>query len=78
LTQYLDLEHSYQLSRDTPQPARLARVHYDVTGGSKVPIYYESIVEIETNQLLSCEIVGSEVHASLTVSVILSSHKACL
>lgn len=68
LLKYLELEHSGQLSADSPRPARLARVQYDVIGeGSKVPVFHESVVDIHKRERLSHEVVSSDSHAALTL-----------
>lgn len=65
--QFLDLEHSGLITEDTPRPARLAQARYDVIGGSKVPSYQESIINLRTSQRVKHEIVGSQHQPGLTV-----------
>lgn len=67
LNSFLDLEHSQKLLADSPRPRRLAKVHYDVIGGAKVPKYCESVVDIEKNERIEHQVVATDVQASLTV-----------
>ncbi|KAH8890097.1 copper amine oxidase [Thozetella sp. PMI_491] len=64
---FLALEHAGKLTAETPRPARLAQTRYDVIGGSKVPQYHESVIDLNTQKRVNHQIVGSEHHASLTV-----------
>lgn len=67
LIKFLELEHSGQVSGQTARPARLAKVQYDVIGGSKLPVFHESIVDIPRKERVAHEIVKSDYHAALTV-----------
>lgn len=67
LIHFLELEHSGNLSPNTPRPRRLAKINYDVIDESKAPKYMESIVDIETKERVSAELISSDVHACLTV-----------
>lgn len=67
LVKFLDVEHAGRLTSTTPRPARQARVHYDVIDKSKAPKYMESIVDVTKRQRTSYELVGTDVHACLTV-----------
>lgn len=64
---FLEAEHSDNLSESTPRPARLALVTYDVIGGSRVPEYHESIVDLTKKERVKHQVVSSDHHASLTV-----------
>lgn len=68
LTRYLDAEHSGQLSSRTTRPARQAKIHYDaIEKGSKVPVYQEAVVCLDSKKRIRHEMISSEFHASLTV-----------
>lgn len=67
LIHFLELEHSENLSSNTPRPRRLAKVDYDVIDKSKIPKYMESIVDIEKKETVRSELISDDVHACLTV-----------
>ncbi|KAI1848680.1 hypothetical protein JX266_005539 [Neoarthrinium moseri] len=67
LVKFLDQEHSGQVSDGTPRPARLAKVQYDVIGGSKVPEFHESVINITQRNRVAHEVVSSDYHAALTM-----------
>src|SRR5579871_6120708 len=67
LIPFLEIEHSGNLNSNTPRPRRLAKVYYDVIDGSKAPKYMESIVDVQTKEKISTELISSDVHACLTV-----------
>jgi len=69
LLAFLDLEHAGRVTSDTPRPPRLAKCQYDVVGGSKVPSYQESIIDVDAKERVKHEVVGTEHHAALTLSV---------
>lgn len=75
LVSFLQLEHSGKLQPNSPRPPRLAKVHYDVIDDSKIPIYCESIVDVEKRKRISHEVIRSDAHASLTMSVSPSPEK---
>ncbi|KAK3674803.1 hypothetical protein LTR78_005147 [Recurvomyces mirabilis] len=66
LVPLLELEHAGKLRSDSPRPPRLAKVHYDVIGGSKKPVYCEAVVNIEACKRISHETLPDDVHACLT------------
>lgn len=67
VVKFLDLEHAGKLAESTPRPPRLGLVQYDVIGGSKVPEYHESIINIPAKKRVAHEIVSSDHHASLSM-----------
>lgn len=67
LQPFLDLEHAGLLKADTPRPARLARVTYDVISGDRVAKYYESLVDVLNGTIVSQEVVDQPAHAALTL-----------
>jgi primary-amine oxidase len=67
LIKYLDLEHSGQLTSDSPRPPRLARIHYDAIDSSKIPKYMESVIDVEKRERVEHELVSTENHPCLTV-----------
>lgn len=64
---FLELENAGKVTPDTPRPARLAEVKYDVIGGSKTPEYHESIVNLTTGERVDDQILDDGKHASLTM-----------
>lgn len=64
---FLELEHAGKLTPSTPRPPRLADVRYDVIGGSRMPEYNESVVDLQSLKRVSHQIVGTEYHASLSM-----------
>src|SRR4051812_767367 len=64
LKPFLDLEHAGRLSPNTPRPARLAKVQYDVIGSSKIPEFHESVIDVQKRIRVSHEVVSSMHHAS--------------
>lgn len=68
LNKFLEVEHSGHLSDSTPRPARVAEVKYDaIEGGSKVPVYMESWVDIGRQERVKNDVISTEFHASLTL-----------
>ncbi|XP_044715703.1 copper amine oxidase, enzyme domain-containing protein [Hirsutella rhossiliensis] len=65
--EFLELEHADRITSDTPRPARLAQVRYDVIGGSKAAEYHESVIDLLKAKRISHQIIGPEHHAGLTV-----------
>ena len=59
LQKFLDIEHSGSLRSDTPRPDRLARVSYDVIGSDKIPIFYETVVDVRNGIQIGHEIIDS-------------------
>lgn len=66
LVKFLDLERQERVTRHTPRPARLAKVQYDVIGGSKAPVFHESVIDLTLRERVAHEVVSSDYHASLT------------
>lgn len=77
LVPYLDLEHAGKLTVSSPRPPRLAKAHYDVIDGTKVPKYFEAIVDLRKKERVKVEEVPEGLHASLTVYVLHSIHDCC-
>ncbi|EFW99003.1 copper amine oxidase [Grosmannia clavigera kw1407] len=64
---FLQIEHAGKLTPSTPRPPRLAEVCYDVIGGSKVPEYHESVVDLRLHKRTTHKIVDTEYHANLSI-----------
>ena len=64
---FLELEHSANPTSNPPRPRRLAKASYDVIDKSKVSKYMESIVDVESKERVSTELISDDVHACLTV-----------
>lgn len=62
---FLELENAGKVTDDTVRPARFAEAKYDVIGGSKIPEYHESIVNLTTGERVDHNVIGSDRHASL-------------
>jgi primary-amine oxidase len=69
LQAFLGIEHSGSLQDDTPRPARLARVQYDLCGSDKIPRYHEAVVDVGKEVQVSDEVIDTAYHASLTLYV---------
>lgn len=67
LQEYLSIEHSTEDSAALPQIARQAICQYDVIGSDKIPVYHESVVDVEQRKRVSHTEIGKEHHASLTL-----------
>jgi primary-amine oxidase len=67
LIRYLDLEHSGSLKPDSPRPARLARVHYDVVDDKAKPEFHEAVVDVEKRERVLVETVKADVHQAFTL-----------
>lgn len=69
LLPFLELENAGQLTAETPRPARLAIVTYDVIGIDKVAAYYESTVDVGVSpaKLVNQTLVSKPAHAALTL-----------
>ncbi|KAF2862778.1 putative copper amine oxidase [Piedraia hortae CBS 480.64] len=74
---FLELEHSGKLTSSSKPPARLAKCQYDVIGKDKVPAYNEAFVDLNTKERVHHEVVGTEHHASLTVSELRTLVEVC-
>jgi primary-amine oxidase len=65
---FLELEHSDQVSRDTPRPQRLAKIQYDlITKGNTIPQPQESIIDLRLKTRVGHNIVATGYRASLTM-----------
>ena len=67
LRKFLHIEHSGEVTKDTPRPARVANVHYDVIGSDKIPIYHEALVDVESKERVKHEAISTEHQACLTL-----------
>ncbi|PQE33946.1 Copper amine oxidase 1 protein [Rutstroemia sp. NJR-2017a WRK4] len=67
LSKFLEAEHNGTFTSSTPLPKRVARVTYDIIGNNRIPQYYESLIDIEESAEISCELVSTAHHASLTL-----------
>ncbi len=66
LSVFLDLEHAGKVTADTPRPARLARIQYDVVQSEKNVEYMESVVDIIKGKETLQRIVDKMHQAGLT------------
>lgn len=66
LVQFLEAEHVASITADTPRPARLARIQYDVIKSDKTRQYIESVVDLSTTKEIVHRVVGKPHHASIT------------
>lgn len=68
LAQFLEAEHTGKLTSNTPRPSRQAEVKYDaIEAGSKVPVYQEAWVNIDTKERVKHDLISTEFHAALTL-----------
>ena len=64
---YLELEHAGKVTSETKRPHRLAQVRYDAIGGSNIPRYHESVVDLLLKKRVAHEEIPTEFHASLAM-----------
>jgi hypothetical protein len=69
LCQFLDLEHAGRVTAQTPRPARLAKVQYDVVRGNKNHEYMESWVDVVLRKEVQRRVVDKMHQAGLTLYV---------
>ena len=65
LIQFLDLEHAGTLTPQTPRPARLAKVQYDVIKADKTYDYIESWVDVGAGIEVEKRVVDKKYQAAL-------------
>lgn len=65
LCQFLEIEHSDRLTAQTPRPARLAKVQYDVVRGNKEFQYTESWVNVVSGEEVRHRVVDKVYQAPL-------------
>ncbi|KAF4548504.1 Copper amine oxidase-like protein 1 [Elsinoe fawcettii] len=68
LVAFLAAEHTGKDLSQLTRPARLAKCQYDVIGSDKIPVYEESVIDIEKKERVKHEVIGKEFHPSLTLS----------
>src|SRR5436309_780045 len=66
LLRFLEAEHNGQLDHNTPRPARLARLQYDVVHYDKSHEYAESVADLSTGRETLQRIVDKKHQPSLT------------
>jgi primary-amine oxidase len=66
LTKFLDLEHAGKLTAETPRPARLAKIQYDVVRGDKNHEYTESWVDVILEKETRHRVIEKVHQAALT------------
>jgi primary-amine oxidase len=69
LVLFLEVEHSGRLNVDSARPARLAQCHYDVVQGDKAFHSYETIVKLDSGEVIKKELIHESHHAMLTMYV---------
>ena len=70
LQKFLEIEHSGNLQPSTPRPDRLARVAYDVIGSDKIPVYHESLIDVQNGVEVGHEVIDAKHHhAALSLYV---------
>ena len=69
LVPFLEVEHSGQLTEDTPRPPRLARVQYDAISENGDHAYTESVVDVNHREEMLHRVVEKHFEPSLTVLV---------
>lgn len=67
LIPFLELEHSGQLTDESPRPARCAQVHYDVVDGTQKVQYHEAVVDLNARSIIDAQVVSDEHQPSLTM-----------
>lgn len=69
LIRFLEEEHSGNLSAQTPRPARLAKVQYDVIQAGKGQSYIESCIDVNSKTEVKQRIVDRMHQAGITTYV---------
>lgn len=66
LLPFLTFEHNGELNGETLRPPRLARVLYDIVTSEPELEFCDSVVNVETKEEVSFDIVEKKYHAPLT------------
>jgi primary-amine oxidase len=66
LVQFLDLEHAGRLTAQTLQPARIAKVQYDVVRADTKHEYLESFVDVVAGKEVNQRVVNKSHQPALT------------
>lgn len=64
---FLESEHSGQLTNATPRPQRLAQLRYDKIDGKNQVEFHESIIDVRAKKCISDEVVSTKLQAGLIV-----------
>ena len=67
LIKFLELEHAGEVTAQTPRPARLARVSYDIVQRDRSHEYTESFVDIRAGTEVSRRVIDRVHQAALTM-----------
>jgi primary-amine oxidase len=67
LVPFLDAEYAGNLTAETPRPARLAKIQYDVVKSDKSSQYIESTVDLSTGEEVVHRVVQKPHHANITL-----------
>jgi primary-amine oxidase len=65
LVMFLEAEHAGTVSSETPRPARLAMVQYDVVQNDKSHEYTQSLIDINTAKEISRRVIDQRRQAAL-------------
>lgn len=65
VVQFLDAEHSGELSENTLRPQRLAQLRYDKIDGKKQVEFHESIVDLREKKCVGDEVISTKYQAGL-------------
>lgn len=66
LLPFLDLEHAGRLTANTPRPARMARIQYDIVRADRTREYVESLVDVGAGKEVHHRVVDKMHQAALT------------
>ena len=69
LIKFLELEHAGRVTLQTPRPARMAKVSYDIVRDDRSHGYTESLVDVQSATEVSQRIVDEVHQAALTTYV---------
>lgn len=67
LVPFLVAEHDGTLSEETPRPARLAAVQYDVVRGPQEHVYTESLVDVRSGVVVGTQALAAGRQAYYTL-----------
>lgn len=64
---FLELEKTGAAPAAMPRPARLAQAQYDVIGGIRATEYHERVIDLNSSDSVSHNVLAPEFHASLAM-----------
>ena len=78
LVPFLHAEHDGRVSSESPRPARLAKVQYDVIHDDKSHEYMESLIDVNQRKEVLHRLVDKKHQAALTMEELTALQEACM